>query len=239
MKQQFKENEDTPVDNSGEQSSERKIVIPGEVIVSGDDYLPGDGARREGEKVISSRFGLAEVVGRVVRVISLFGTFIPRRGNVIIGRVTDVTFYGWVVDVDAAAAGFLSLEECPRFVNREEMDRFLSIGDVVAAKIWNIKAKGSDLTLDGKGLGKLEGGFVFKIIPSRVPRVIGREGSMVNLIKDKTGCQVTIGQNGWIWIKGANTDAEIRARKAIEFVADSVFVEGLTELVEAWFEKNK
>lgn len=217
---------------------ERKVVVPGETIVSGDDYLPGDGVRREGEKVVSSRFGLAEVVGRVVRVISLFGTYIPRRGNVVIGRVTDVTFYGWVIDVDAAAAGFLSLEECPRFINREDMDRFLSIGDVVAAKIWNLKAKGSDLTLKSNGLGKLEEGFIFKIIPSRVPRVIGREGSMVSLIKEKTGCQITIGQNGWIWIKGPNTDSEIRARKAIEFVAEKVFADGLTEQVEAWFEKN-
>ena len=205
----------------------------------GDDYLPGEGARRDGEKVVSSRFGLAEIVGRVIRVLSLFGTFIPRRGNVIIGRVTDVTFRGWVIDVDAAAAGFLALDECPRFINPDEMDRFLAIGDIVSAKIWNVKTKGCDLTLDGKGLGKLEGGFIFRVIPSRVPRIIGREGSMVGLIKEKTGCQITIGQNGWIWVKGNTIDAEIRARKAIEFVAEKVLVEGLTEKMEAWFEKNK
>ena len=221
------------------EKSERKVVVPGEVIVVGDDYLPGEGARREGEKVIASRFGLAEIVGRVIRVLAMFGTFIPRRGNVIIGRVTDVTFRGWVVDVDAAAAGFLALDECPRFINPDEMDRFLAIGDVVAAKIWNVKTKGCDLTLDGKGLGKIEGGFIFRVVPSRVPRVIGREGSMVGLIKEKTGCQITIGQNGWIWIKGPTTDAEIRARNAIEFVTERVLVEGLTEKMEAWFEKNK
>jgi|SRR3989339_1495181 len=221
------------------EKSERKVVVPGEVIVVGDDYLPGEGARRDGEKVVSSRFGLAEIVGRVIRVLSLFGTFIPRRGNVIIGRVTDVTFRGWVIDVDAAAAGFLALDECPRFINPDEMDRFLAIGDIVSAKIWNVKTKGCDLTLDGKGLGKLEGGFIFRVIPSRVPRIIGREGSMVGLIKEKTGCQITIGQNGWIWVKGNTIDAEIRARKAIEFVAEKVLVEGLTEKMEAWFEKNK
>jgi len=62
---------------------------------------------------------------------------------------------------------------------------------------------------------------------------------MVGLIKEKTGCQITIGQNGWIWVKGNTIDAEIRARKAIEFVAEKVLVEGLTEKMEAWFEKNK
>ena len=80
---------------------------------------------------------------------------------------------------------------------------------------------------------------IFKIIPSRVPRVIGREGSMVNLIKEKTGCNITIGQNGWIWIKGPTTDDEIKARNAIEFVTSKVYVNGLTDKVEEWFSQQK
>ena len=93
--------------------------------------------------------------------------------------------------------------------------------------------------LKGKGLGKLEGGFIFRIIPSRVPRVIGREGSMVNLIKEKTGCNITVGQNGWIWIKGPNTDSEIKARRAIEIISEKVYMGGLTEKMENWFEENE
>jgi len=216
----------------------RKIVVPGEVIISGEDYLPGEGARRLGNDVVATRFGLAEEAGRMIKVIAITGAFVPRRNNVIIGRVTDITFHGWLVDIDSAANGFLPIEEAPRFINKNEMDQFLDIGDVVAAKIWSVKSKGIDLAMRGKGLGKLEGGFIFRVIPNRVPRIIGREGSMVNLIKEKTGCEITIGQNGWIWIKG-ELDSEIRARKAIEFIAEKVHVEGLTEKMEEWFEKNK
>jgi exosome complex component RRP4 len=164
--------------------------------------------------------------------------FIPRRNNVIIGRVTDITFKGWLLDIDSASNGFMPIEESPRFIRKEEMDQFLAIGDVVAAKIWSVNARGIDLTLKGKGLGKLEGGFIFRVIPGRVPRVIGREGSMINLIKEKTGCTVTVGQNGWIWIKGPSIDSEIKARKVIEFIVDKVHVEGLTDKVEEWFENN-
>ncbi|MBS3071778.1 RNA-binding protein [Candidatus Pacearchaeota archaeon] len=228
------------ISSSGsDESKKRKVVVPGEVIVSGEDYLPGEGAKRLGENIISIRFGLAEELGRVIKVIPIFGAFVPRRNNVIIGRVTDITFYGWLLDIDSASSAFLPIEESPRFVNKNEMEQFLAIGDVVSAKIWSVKSKGIDLTLKGKGLGKLEGGFIFRVIPSRVPRVIGREGSMINLIKDKTGCQITVGQNGWIWIKGDNVDAEIKARKAIEFVTDKVHIEGLTDKVEKWFEENK
>mgnify|MGYP001585664973 CR=1 FL=1 len=218
--------------------TKRVVVVPGEVIVSGEDFLPGEGARREGENIVASRFGLSEIAGRVVRVISIFGAFVPRRGNVVIGRVSDITFYGWLLDIDSASSAFLPIDESPRFINRDEMDQYLSIGDVIAAKIWSVKTKGIDLTLKGKGLGKLEGGFIFRVIPSRVPRIIGREGSMVSLIKEKTGCNITIGQNGWVWIQGDSVDSQIRARKAIEFVVDKVYVDGLTEKMEAWFEEN-
>lgn len=219
--------------------TKRTVVVPGEIIVSGEDYLPGDGTKRDGENIISTRFGLAEELGRVVRVISISGAYIPRRNNVIIGRITDLTFNGWLVDIDSASSSFLPIEETPRFINRNEMDQFLAIGEVIAAKIWSVKSRGIDLVLKGKGLGRLEDGFIFKIIPSRVPRIIGREGSMINLIKDKTGCNITVGQNGWIWIKGKTIDDEIKARKIIEFVADKVFINGLTEKVEEWFEQNK
>ena len=220
---------------SEEPTKKRKIVVPGEVIVSGEDFLPSDGAHRSGNDVVASRFGLAEEAGRVIKVIPITGAFIPRRNNVVIGRVTNITFNGWVVDIDSAASGFLPIDESPRFINKNEMDQFLAIGDVVAAKIWSINNRGADLSLKSKGLGKLEGGFMFRVSPNRVPRVIGREGSMINLIKDKTGCDIMVGQNGWIWISGKDIDSEIKARKAIEFVTEKVYVEGLTDKMEAWF----
>lgn len=220
------------------ESKKRRVVVPGEVIVSGEDFLPSEGTRREGNDILASRFGLAEEMGRVVKVIAVTGAFIPRRNNTVIGRVVDVTFSGWLVDIDCASSGFLPLEESPRYVTKQEMDQYLAIGDVVMAKIWNVKAKGIDLSFQGHGLGKLEEGFVFRVIPNRVPRIIGREGSMVSLIKQKTGCAVSVGQNGWIWLKGPTTDAEIRARKAIEYIADNFHISGLTEKMEEWFNSN-
>jgi exosome complex component RRP4 len=227
---------DSVSNENGEEK--RKIVVPGEVILSGEDFLPGDGTERDGEDIIAHKYGLAEKVGRVVKIIPLSGAFVPRRNNVILGRVMDFTHNGWLADVDYAGSAFLAVAEAPRFINKNELDGFLDIGDMFAAKIWSVSGRSIDLSLKGRGLGKLEGGFVFRINPSRVPRIIGREGSMINLIKDKTGCNITVGQNGWIWVKGDKIDDEIRARKVIQFVAEKVYIDGLTEKVEDWFERN-
>ncbi len=230
------ESDEISVDES--EQKKRRVVVPGEVIISGEDYLPSEGTRREGNDILASRFGLAEELGRVIKVIAITGAFVPRRNNVVIGRVVDITHSGWLIDIDCASNAFLPLEESPRYVTKHEMDQYLNIGDVIIAKIWTVKSKGVDLSLQGNGLGKLEGGFIFRIISNRVPRVIGREGSMVKLIKEKTGCNVSVGQNGWIWIKGPTVESEIRARKAIEYIADNFYVSGLTDKMEEWFTQN-
>jgi len=236
MKNEINEAHEATTEDS--ESKKRELVIPGEVIVSGEDYLPGDGTRREGDDVVASRFGLSEIAGRVIKVIAITGAYIPRRNNVVIGRVVDIMHKGWIIDIDYASNGFLLIDETPRFINKNEMDQYLGIGDVVSAKIWNTGGRGIDLSFKGKGLGKLENGILFRITPSRVPRIIGREGSMINLIKEKTGCSITVGQNGWIWARGDSIDLEIKARKAIEYIADRVLISGLTEKMEEWFDKN-
>jgi len=238
MKNEINEAHEAKNSVSSETLEKRKIVVPGEVIFSGADFLPGEGTRREGDDILASRYGLSEKVGRVVKIIPLSGAFIPRRNNVILGRVIDYTHNGWLLEIDYAGNAFLGVAEAPRFINKNELDQCIAIGDMVSAKIWSVSNRGVDLSLKGKGLGKLEEGFVFRINPSRVPRIIGREGSMINLIKEKTGCNITVGQNGWVWVKGNNTDSEIKARKVIEFVSHKVYIEGLTEKVEEWFEKN-
>ena len=218
---------------------QREIVIPGEVIVSGSDFLPGEWTRREGDDIVAMRFGLADKSGRLVKIIPLSGAYIPRKGNVIIGRVTDITFNGWIMDIDAPYQSFLSLMECSKFVNKNDLAECYDIGDMVAVKIYSVKRKGVDLTAKGRNLGKLEEGVIIKINSYKVPRVIGKEGSMINLIKDASNCEITVGQNGLIWIRGRKIEDELFAKKAIEFVTEKSFIDGLTDKTKTWLESER
>ncbi len=222
-----------------ENKTGRKVVIPGEVIAKGDEYLPGEGTEKRKNEIISVRYGLSEESNRLVKVISLSGVYQPRKGNVIIGKVENITFYGWVINIDASEEAFLPLQEVPKYVSKEGLSDVLDIGDMVVAKVVGVTNRGVDLTIRARGLGRVDEGTIIKVNPSKVPRIIGKEGSMINLIKNKSGCEITVGQNGLIWIKGNSVEDELIVKRAILFATEKSFSSGLTKKVEEWFKKEK
>jgi exosome complex component RRP4 len=218
---------------------ERKIVIPGEVIAKGENYLPGEGTEKKGDEIVTTRYGLAEESNRLVKVIALSGIYQPRRGNIIIGRVENITFYGWVIDLDSPEGAFLPLQEVPKYVDKDRLNDIFDIGDMIVAKIIGVTNRGIDLTIKSRGLGRIDEGIIIKINSNKVPRVIGKEGSMINLIKKESDCNITVGQNGLIWVKGNKIEDELLVKKAIMFVNEKSFTSGLTDEVKRWFERER
>ena len=177
-------------------------------------------------------------MNKLVKVIPLSGVYQPRRGNIVIGKVNLLTFNGWVIDIGTAENAFLPIMETPRFVAKDRLDEVMKIGDICVVQIFSINGRGIDLTMKTKGLGKIEEGLVFKINSNKVPRVIGKEGSMIKIIREYTNCNITVGQNGYVWIKGDKIEDELFAKNAIIFITEKSFMDGLTEKIEEWFKKN-
>lgn len=212
--------------------------MPGETIIQGNDFLPGDGTRREGQNILANRYGLAETDNKLVRVIPLSGAYVPRRGNAIIGKVVNVNYRGWLIDYGGSNEGFLNVSEVPRYIGKGELRDCFDFGDIIFAKIWGTDGGNLDLSVKMREFGKLTGGQLMEVNPYKVPRIIGREGSMVHLIKDATRCNITVGQNGFVWLRADNIDDEINARKIVEFICEHSSIAGLTEKVEE-FIKNE
>ena len=219
--------------------TERKAITPGEVIIKGDKYLPGEGTEKKGEDIVALRYGLAEETNKLVKVIPLSGVYIPRKNNVVIGKVENINMSGWFIDIGTPENAFLPLAEVPRFVNRNEIEDVMSMGDMVISKIREVNKRGIDLTIKGRGLGKIEEGLIISVNPYKIPRIIGKEGSMINLIKEETGCNITAGQNGFIHISGDKIEDELLAKGVIIFITEKSFIEGLTDEVKKWFKENK
>src|SRR3989344_498008 len=216
---------------------ERQIAVPGEVIVKGNEYLPSEGSYRDGEEVIAGRFGVVSLYDKQVRVIPISGAYYPRRGNTIIGTIVDITFNGWLIDFGGATNAFLPVSEVPKYINRNELREFLDFGESVIIKVWDVKSKGIDVSMKMRGFGKIEGGMIISVNSNKVPRIIGKEGSMVNIIKAATGCEITVGQNGKVWIYGSSAEKELATKRIIDFIVENSIVNGLTEKVEDFIKK--
>jgi len=224
-----------------EKHGKKELVIPGEIIATGDEFLPGDWTLKQGNDIISSRYGVVEKQDRLIKIIPISGVYIPRSGNTVIGEIKDLTNAGWVIDIGGPYQAFLPLRECPGFVEESEMENIYGIGDLILTQVLNVKRTSVDLTMKmrERGFGKIREGSVIRVNPHRVPRVIGKEGSMVSLIKNASNCMITVGQNGLIWIQGNNIDEQIYAEKAIQFIVENITTEGLTEKAEKWLADNK
>jgi len=220
---------------------DKQVVVPGEIIAEGMDYLPSYGSQREGDHIVALQLGLVSVNGRVIKIIPLNGRYVPRRDDTVIGYVQDNTYSSWFIDVGYAYDASLSMKEATsEFIERgASLSKIFRSGDIVITKITNVtKEKSIDLTMKAPGLRKITSGKVIEISAPKVPRVVGKQGSMISMIKEMTGCSIFAGQNGRIWIRGDDPNMEKVATDAIYFIQEKSHVQGLTELVKKFLEKN-
>jgi len=119
---------------------DKDIAVPGECLAEGMDYLPGNGTYREGEKILASRLGLTTIDGRAIKLIPLSGRYLPKRGDTIIGEITDKDVIlvrpnttledaiklmlemdrNTLPVVDSEVVGYISYTDILRLVNRIE-----------------------------------------------------------------------------------------------------------------------
>ncbi len=215
----------------------RDIVVPGEEIrVEGK---PGRGVFVENGKMYSAYLGILDVRAGYVNVIPLSGCYIPKKGDKVIGKIVDLAPMNWVVDINAPYYAPLHVNDVPWRVEFGDTGRFLSIGDVILAKVSNVNELGQVwITMKEPGLRKLEGGHIIKIAPSKVPRVIGKGGSMIQMLKDYTNCRIYVGQNGMIWISGS-PDGIITVIKAIRMIENEAHTYGLTDRIKEFLERGE
>lgn len=211
---------------------EKEFVIPGDVVAEGMDYLPAGGVFREKDKIIAEQIGIVHVDNRLIKLIPLTGVYKPKPGDVVIGQVVNIGFNGWSMDIGFSNLALLSIRDATsEFIERKsDLTRYFDFEDYIVAKISNV-GKGNliDLTMKGHGLMKLRDGMLIDVSPSKVPRIIGKQGSMITMLKQLSGCMIYVGQNGKVWISGDNCEKLIEAIRLIE---KESHVPGLTEKIE-------
>ncbi len=209
-----------------------KVVVPGDYI-SEEAQRAGEGTYVEEGKVFAANYGIVSEKEEI-RVVALSGKYVPTKGDVVIGKITEISYPYWIADIASPYEGRLHINEFGRPADRKidfsTMSTYLDLGDLVVAKVLNVDAlMRIDLTLkDEFRIG--DRGRLIEISYTKVPRVIGRSGSMIKLLKEKCNCFIFIAKNGRIWIRGKEDDMNL-ATQVLLMISNEAHTSGLTDRV--------
>jgi len=219
----------------GMQEIKRKFVVPGDKITEGN-VRPSMTVIKVGNSIIATRIGIAEAGRDGIKVIPLSGVYIPRVNDIVIGKITDHSSLSWEVDINSCFSGHLPAQDVfgrDFSPARDDMGRQLAIGDLITARIMVFdRTRDPMLTIQDKDLGKIPRGEFLKISATRVPRLIGKRGSMIQTIEQATQTRVLIGQNGIVVVTGRNPEGIKLAVRAIRMVEEEAHTSNLTQRVK-------
>jgi len=239
--------------------SAKEIVVPGETLTEDvNEFMPGRGAifNKEKTKIISLSIGLKQIRKNYINVIPLRGFYTPRAGDKVLGIVVDKNPVKYKLDINAKDLGVLKPKNTikkergrfsrgpggrkPHDYNQSSSTEMYDIGEVLILKVLSADRLNSpELTTVGKYLGKKVGGTMISIGPYSIPRVIGRGGSMIKMLKTLTKCNIFVTQNGRIWIRGENLELERLLIETIEKIATEAHTIGLTDRIQEFLENEK
>ncbi|MEM0378534.1 MAG: exosome complex RNA-binding protein Rrp4 [Thermosphaera sp.] len=229
--------------------ADRQLVRPGDTLAYVEEVSEPIGFRKIpekhiyilGNKVFSDVIGVVNVNGEDLQVIPLEGVYIPKKDDLVIGIVENVGVTAWTLDIRSPYPGVLNASEVIEGFNPllHNLRNYLDIGDFVVGRISLFdRTRDPVITVKGKGLGKIVEGIVVDVKPSKVPRLIGKKGSMHNILTSMSGCDITIAQNGFVWLKCPDENRAKVLIQAIKLIELKAHVRGLTEEVKMFLEKR-
>lgn len=225
---------------------QRELVAPGDLIAEGDfKILSPSTIYKVGRKYYSAVVGLVQYdeSSNTLKIIPLEGYYYPQPEDIVVGVVRSVGLTSWEVDIRAPFPGILYASDfLGRPINpaREELTDYLDVGDVIIAKIEVFdRTRDPLLSTKGKGLGKVTKGAIVEINPAKVPRVIGKKGSMQSTLENETGCKLVVGRNGRIVIDCPNRDLKDILVLAIRKIEREAHIPGLTDRIKEFIAKEK
>lgn len=201
----------------------KKVVVPGELVTDARKRL-GQGVFVESGKVYSDSLGIAYPDSDTASVVPFSGRYIPKRGDLVVGIVSRQTVRGYLVDINSIYESYFGEDEV-----REALKR----GSIVSAKVSEVNEVNEASLFDVR---VFYGGEIIRVSPAKVPRIVGKNGSMLSVLKEGTGCNLLVGRNGWVWVKGGD---ERKLADAISLIESESHLSNLTVKVQDFLKGKK
>jgi len=221
--------------------SKKRHVLPGDFITTAPLRLQNN-VVLEGKRIISTTIGLSDVSDDSVRVISLTGVYLPKIDDLVIGTIQYIHGNSWFADINSCYQGMLLGQDVfgrGSYPTKSEMEERLSKGDIIFAKIANSDRQREPLiSIADQSLGKIDSGELVKISPAKIPRLIGKHGSMIQTIEASTNISITVGQNGLIIFKYDNSAGLKNAIASIKMIAMTYEDANIEEKIQNILKEN-
>lgn len=219
-------------------NEKREIVIPSQYLGDVKQFKPGSGTFVEKGKIFSEVIGVVAKNGRYINVVPVKGRYEAVENDFVIGIVENVMSSCWLVDINAAYPALLHVNEVPWKVEFNEAEKYLNTGDCIMAKVLQVDSERKlQVTMNDRSLSKINDGYLIEVEASKVPRLIGKKGSMIQLLKKYSRCRIIVGRNGRIWVEGCDEGIK-KVREAVKVIEEEALTYGLTNRIEEML-KNK
>ena len=86
----------------------KQLVTPGDLLAEGD-YIAGENAYMEGNKIYAQRIGLADAENKKVNVVALRAFYVPKPGDMVIGLCIFIRFRFFLCSTIAERKGYVQL----------------------------------------------------------------------------------------------------------------------------------
>ena len=216
----------------------RDIVIPSQFLGETSKIKAGRGTYIEKGKIYAEKLGILSKNSDYINIVPLKGRYDPIKGDFIIGIVKEAMSSSWLVDINAPYPALLHVNEVPWDVDFGETEKYLNHGDSIMAKVLEVNIeKKLQISLKDRNLYKIKGGYITYIEPVKVPRLIGKKGSMISLLKKYSNCRIFIGKNGRIWIDGKDENIA-KIIHAINIIENESISFGLTDKIKNLLKNN-
>lgn len=219
----------------------KELVVPGQMLMSSSSFNAGRGTYEKNKNIYSSVVGFINIKDNRITVNKIKGEYIPTVGDYVIGRIIDMNFSNWFVNIGSAFDAGLQIREASNsYLDTEnnDMTYYFNYKEYIQAKIIDITNSGKiSLTMKDRNCRKLVGGVITTLDVNKVSRLIGKEGNMINMIKEKTSTDIVACRNGRIWIKGTAENIK-QVKEIIELIEKESYIKGLTDKIKRILSKG-
>ncbi|KFK42695.1 hypothetical protein AALP_AA1G027700 [Arabis alpina] len=187
-------------------NSDSSVIVTDSIPVNHDDaFLKGHGTSEVDGELLATVCGVVERVDKLVYVRTLRARYKPEVGDIVVGRVIEVSQNRWRVELNFTQDGVLMLSSMTNpdggqrrrtSVDELNMRNIFVEHDVVCSEVRTIQHDGSlQLHARSEKYGKLEKGQLLKVDPYLIKRTKPHFHHIESL-----GIDLILGCNGFIWV---------------------------------------